>query len=348
MRYIVKSLVVSFALFMFVSTAEASESIQLTSEISNVSNKVNNIFTYEIVPFDTNPSGATNEPKTVTLEFTDVIPNNSYQVIANVNIDFSSTQYSKIGDYYYKIKEKASSNDISYPLSDQEYTIVVSVTKKNGEFYKDVLSQAFDGDANKTDILYSHSSQYSYINIEAYTVGNTQNLDEYFKYKIVIFGQTGDRYFISGQDNNVTFEGQTIVTTNYYEVKENENNFAFIYLKRNQKITIGLICPQCIDGGTNQIPIGTKYSLTKMSARKWYTTINNDANADYQEFVLGSNSDNNLVVIKNEQNYDVAITGMFLNYLPYVFLIVIAVVIILIFIIFKNRRDEDEEDNDDK
>ena len=347
MKNVIKMSIISLFSFTFISVAHARETIELTTEISDVTNKVNNVFTYEIEPLQDNPQGSTNEPTTMNLEFNNETPDINNKVKKTAYIDFSQANYTKIGDYFYKVKETNSSNPDTYPLSEQEYTVIVRVTKRGGVVYKDVVNQALDNESNKTDILFAHKPQYSYIIIESYTTGNTQNLDEYFKYKLSIYGNIGDRYFISGQDETVYFEDQKINTTNYYEVKEGSDNYAYIYLKRNQKVTIGLICPECVDGGTNQIMVGTKYTLQKLSARKWQTTINNQLNSDYMEFTVGANPEKNLIVIKNEQNYDVAITGLFVNYLPYICLIAFGVISIIVIKILKSRND-DKDDKEDE
>lgn len=345
MKNIMKILVFIASIFVYTTNVYARENIQIQAEISNVTNNVTNTFTYNIESFDTNPTGATNEPKTINLKLDNVSPDTNNKVNGIINIDFSNTNYTKTGDYYYKITEAASSNESTFPISKQEYTIIVRVSKTNDVMSKNVISQAIDYNFEKSDIVFTHNALFSYITIEAYADGIAQNLDQYFKYKISIYGNVGDRYYIHGQDSIVYFEDKKIYTTNYYEVKPGDDNYVYIYLKRNQKVTIGLICPECIEGSINQIMVGTKYSIEKISANNWNTTVNNDKELNYLELTVGENPDDNVLIINNEKSLDLVFDRLFLNYFPFIILIIFAVIGIIIIKYLNKRNDDDKDDN---
>jgi hypothetical protein len=304
-------LIFVFVLFIFPLTTYASKSsITLTDRVLNTNNTVSNTFTYSITPDQSNKSGATNEPTQIEVTLNKVKGNNGV-VSYDYEIDFSSVHYTQYGIYKYLIEEISSSDMENYSLSNDKYYIYVLYSNQG---IASVYGQAYNvTDNSKSDLIFNHNHNYTNIKITNTTTGKLFNTNEYFKFKLVINGQVGDRYYIDGQDSIIKFNGNNINTTNYYTVK-NSDNYVYIYLKKDQTITIGT------EDGINQIPIGTHYSLQKIGSRSWETTyevINNYTTSD--------NEDVNYIIIINRRDYDVAITGVFLDILPFVILIALGI-----------------------
>ena len=102
----------------------------------------------------------------------------------------------------------------------------------------------------------------------------------------------------------------------------------YIYLKKDQSITIGT------ENNINQIPIGTHYSIQKIGSRSWETTydvINNYTTTD--------NDEDNYIIIINRRDYDVAITGVFLDILPFIILIILGIVGLILLRKIGNKDD---------
>ena len=188
----------------------------------------------------------------------------------------------------------------------------------------------------KTDLKFEHQTVLTYIKIQNQTEGSLSNTGEYFKYKLSILGNVGDRFKMVGQDSFITFEGRQIRTEDFYEVKEGEDNFVYIYLKGNQKLTIGLL-----DGNIKQIPIGTKYKIQKVGARKWNTFINGEEVVETDYLIATENPEENQITIVNHRDFDVAITGIFINILPFILLIALGVIRNILY----NKKQKDEDDN---
>ncbi len=315
-----------FVLFVFPVFAYAGEtSITLTDRILNTNNTVSNTFIYRITPDSSNKSGASNEPSQIEVTLNKVKGHNG-TVSYDYEIDFSNVHYTQYGLYKYLIEEISSSDMENYSLSNEKYYIYVLYSNEGR--IASVYGQAYNvTDNTKSDLIFDHEHNYTNITITNTTTGKLADTNEYFKFKLVINGEVGDRYYIEGQDSIVKFNGKNINTTNYYTVKSTDN-FVYIYLKKDQSITIGT------EDGVNQIPIGTHYSLQKIGARGWETTydvINN--------YTTTNDDDNNYIIIINRRDYDVAITGVFLDILPFVILIALGVIGIILIRKIGNKND---------
>jgi len=328
-----------FLLTKFTYATESNEKITLTTTVQNVSNDISNTFTYKIEPSIENQNDGITSPITFDVNFNQVTPNEKKEAIVNSEFDFSQIKFTQTGIYKYVITQIASSDKDTFPVSNQKYEIDVQVIldETNRTIVKYISSQAIDLSTNeKTNLKFINTPIYTYINVENYVTGKVPT-DEYFKYKIVVDGNIGDKYEIYGQDDVIIYENQKINTSNEYIVKAGEDNYIYVYLKDNQKITIGLT-----EDNTNQIKIGTKYKITKIGARKWNTYINDEETKDIDFLTTGENGLNNKIVIVNQRDFDVAVTGVFINILPYILLIVAGVVGVIL--INKTKKNDDAND----
>lgn len=312
----------------------SNEKITLISTINGVTNSITNTYTYTIKPVNNN-NNAQNEPTVVKVNFNNIKPE-SNKAIATHDIDFSKTSYSKLGVYEYIITETSSSDSETFPLSKDKYKIFVEVIRdKSDNVVKNVHFQALDLNVlQKSELEFTHQAEYTYINIENTTTGKMANKNEYFKYKLSIFGNVGDIYEITGQDETVYFEGKRITPAKHYIVKSGSDNYIYIYLKDNQKISIGL------SNDIPQIKIGTKYIISKVGARKWETIIN-DKHYNTTNYLVAKKGVNKIDIV-NIKNFDIALTGVFIDVLPFVILIILAV--FGIFAITKLKKKNDDYD----
>ena len=167
----------------------------------------------------------------------------------------------------------------------------------------------------------------SLIKINNTVEGNMADPDNYFKVKVIIDGTAGDTYTISGQ----SYTGADKVTT--YTVGNNSStNYAYIYLKHNETITIG-----------------DNTSDARITPNMTYS-IEEDQN-DYETYINGSSSNNkssgtlttssatntNIVTIKNVKGQPVA-TGIEESYASSIIIIFLVITgIVVIFVLKKTN-----------
>ena len=323
--------------------AEENREITLVSRIKNVYNTVSNVYTYKLEAEDELTRSVFEEPLYYEVKFDNIMPNSNNIATVSYDIDFSEANFEKLGYYKFIVSEVDSSDKEAFPISSEKYEIIVVVTcDENNQLIIKPVEQVMDINSNeKTDLEFEHETVMTYINIEEYTHGKLAEQDRnvYFKYKLTILGNVGNKYRILGQDKQVSFDGSTIITDDYYEIKEGQENYIYVYLKHGQRITVGIS-----DDDVNQIPIGTRYSLQKIGARKWNTTINDQLIKATDFLVAGVTPEQNLIVIVNERDFEVALTGIFINILPFAILIVLAVVGIAFLLRYKKNDDEEDDD----
>ena len=138
---------------------ELDVKIPITAEISGDFSEGNCVFKYKIEAYDTNPTGATNEPTNLEIALTsnDKISNTKYS--KSEYIDFSSVNYQKTGSYLYKITEISSSYPGKYYISAKTYRIEVIVRIEGGQYKPFVLGRVSDLDeGTKEDrVIFPHT-----------------------------------------------------------------------------------------------------------------------------------------------------------------------------------------------
>ena len=129
--------------------------IPITAEISGDFSEGNCVFAYKVEPYDTNPTGASNEPSSlvISVNSSDKISDNKYS--KTEYLDFSNVNYQKTGSYLYKITEISSSYPGKYYISPKNYRIEVIVRIEGGEYKPFVLGYVSDLDNDTKDYYYS-------------------------------------------------------------------------------------------------------------------------------------------------------------------------------------------------
>ena len=313
---------------LFPITTYALESIPITTTIENISNPTNAIITYQIKENGENIKGVQNAPTQIIADFSNQeVVNNT--ISKETIIDFSNTVFPAAGIYRYGLLQKET-NDSHIILSSKMYEIFVEVTlQENGTLIKEVDPLVVDLDEyGKGPIEYLNTTHYTTIKIENRMDGELKEYDKdiYFRYRLSIDGPVGSIYTIMGQEEEVVFDGRIVETTNQYIVKPQEaENYVYIYLKKDQSVTIGWN-----PSGFGEIPIGIQYKIKKTSAEKWNTYINNQER-DERSFI--TTGDENYCLIVHKRDFDSAVTGLFYNVLPFV--LIISIILISTLLIMK-------------
>ena len=336
---------------MFISDALFNKSFAASSEV-NVKAKIiggdeesSVTYTYKLERSSDNvyqTEGNLPETFKITFDPTTNVKDES-TVINETNIDFSNVIYRNTGVYKYTITEIATSNPKEYPVCTDKYEITILVKNKNGQYVPEnsnIITDLSNGN-KKDEIVFSHEKM-TYLTLEMSVSGKNANKNEYFKVLVSMNARPGSRFKILGQDETVNYKGENIATANELVI-DDTNNSVYVYLKHGQSCTIGLLKevddPDAVEE-IYQSPVGTTVSISEEDARKYKTTINLvDGKYLIDNFL--EEPQNNVIVIENHSDFDVAVTGAFIDILPYILIIVI-VASILAIIIYKNVKRNDE------
>ena len=329
----------------FLNNSYAADSkVNVTAKVVGGNQETDVTYTYKLEANNNNVYHTEeNLPETFTITFnpsTNVLDEST--VINETDIDFSNVRYRNTGVYKYTITEVATSNPKEYPVSNDKYEITILVKNKNGQYVPEnsnVLTNLVDGN-KKEQVLFNHEKM-TYLTLEMSVSGKNANKNEYFKVLVTMNARPGSRFKILGQDETVNYRGEEITTSDEMVI-DDTNNSVYVYLKHGQSCTIGLFRQGEDDDAEEfyQIPIGTTVTVEEEDARKYKTTINLEDGKYLIDNFLEEPA-NNVIVIDNHSDFDVAVTGAFIDILPYV-LIIVAVVGILAFIIYKNIKRNDE------
>ncbi len=314
-----KIFLIFLLVFTFLIKVNASTTIDVIRKVDNV-DSINNTFSYEIIPKDTNPDvvgGLINNFDIVfnESEVPDKIAQKSY------TIDFSNFTFNKLGKYEFVLNEVSSSNEIDYPKDEDTYTIVVYVknelnenSEPTGNFIIDVLQNAYVNDTlGKAEIIYE-TNALTYLTINKTVTGDAADMNEYFKFKLEI--GSDNNLTISGQDETVTYNNEEISTSNVFDPSI-EN---YVYLKHGQTVTIGLN-----SSGEKELLAGTRCVVEEMDSEDYKTYIN-EGTANSKYFVRGMSNlvDRNIVSYVNNKETTV-LTGLFVNIIPFVILSILSI-----------------------
>lgn len=326
------------SLVILPSIANALESVSFTSTISGVVNKANNTYKYSITPSEDNLGVVTNYPSEIEIVFNDIDVENN-RVTGNATIDFSSAIFQKHTVYEFILKEISSTDERTYPIDNTTYKLRMEYSS-SGKLT--VLGVGISSKTNqKENITFNHTANLTSINIISKVQGDMADQDKniYFRYRLHIEGNPGDKYTILGMDKEVTIDGKKITIPTEYIIPSDptsSDNYVELYLRHGQTVSVGLS-----KKGLSQIPVGTKFSVSKYGNRGWKTFINERETTTSNDIYASDVAGDNTIVIINERDFDVPVTGLFVDILPFVLLIILAIVI---FIVFKKVNKDDEED----
>lgn len=291
--------------------------MRITRAVDGLGNSlVNNTYTYTITPDANNPAIVEGMPETVNLELTG--RPESGAISALTDIDISNLEFTALGDYKYVIRESVSSDQVNFPVNNEhEYYMYVSVRNKldangrpTGEYIATLSSQVRDHDTgDKVEALFHNHAERSYITVKNEVSGNLANVDDYFKYKVDIYGATdGDEFTIEGQDSSVYYGGETIIPNSKIVIGQDN----YIYLKHGQEVTIGK------RGEENELPFGINYVLTEVDANGYVQYVDGaEGNTSQEKTVVDSSTgEENRVDFLNHKEGNI-LTGILLTIWPY-------------------------------
>ena len=269
------------------------------------------------------------------VEFKITVKNNASFTIKDVMIKEeggvfeSRSGYTVLSDHMAKINTIAAGAQVELYA---KYTVKNSDLgrKKNTAYLLGALADnnyTLEEGEYKSEVTYTVGSKLVITNT---VKGNMANVNEYFKFKVVITGQTGDTYTISGQDSSITYGGSQITPSTTYTVGEEQDQY--IYLKHGQSVTIG------DSSNDNSIMPGTSYSIIEQEATSYETYINESSTNSKETGTLEINSNNSLnqVDYVNIKNGIVPTGKMVKDYGIYI-LGAIVLIGLIIFIIIKRR-----------
>lgn len=346
--------VLFIGLFSFnVNAADSVDtSVNVRRTITQAPPKIkDNTFKYTVTPDSGNPGIVTGYPEDFSITFKDISAGNATAIL-DKNITFNDAVYTKPGDYKFTVKETESTDTVSYPISNDEWEIRISVRYKvvDGVPTNKLIFKAFavanknDNSKSESGIDFSKDANFSDIHISGDTSGNMANLNKYFKYKVTVHGDPGDTYTIEGQDSVVKYDGANVTTSTVYTVGEDNQ---YIYLKDNQSVTIGqktLVSSSTLRKRATiiqkEIKIGTKYTIEEMGgdAYKTYYNGSSEASKTSPEMTVGDSTSKLRILNVYSANI---INGVMYKVLPYVLLLFVVGLIFILMKVKNSKKDKD-------
>lgn len=293
------------------SFAGGIDDVDITREVTKVTNPVSNTFTYTITADSSNPSGGvTGAPTTTTIVFDAVNPS-SNKATATGKLDFSGASFTKRGDYKFTIAETSSSNSSIYPVDDTTYDVYVQVTNEldseevpTGNLIATVIP--------KDELKFTSEPILTNLSLSKKVKGNNADINEYFEFEITFTRATnGDKYKVTGQSKSGAATECTVGST------------CTVYLKHGETVTVGK------DGSLDQIPVGVSYTITEKGATDYETKVDGTDGKATPSKTTEESSANNKTEFVNKKTSAV-VTGVMLTVIPFIILLVVAGVGIII------------------
>ena len=302
-------------------------------EISGVNTITTNTFTYTITPDSNNPAEVTGLP-TPTIAFTNVNP--AATISQSTDIDFSTVNFTKVGDYYFTITETGSTNTANYPLSTDSYTAYVSVrntTNADGSLsgsHVAVLgtpkvtggSKVNDYTGSDSEVIFDGGVTRTYVEIAKTVAGNDADEDECFAFDVT---------FTYAASVGVNYALSTASTCTGNPSSVSGNGTTTIYLKHNDTATIGV--NSATNPATYEVPIGSTWSVKENGAATYNTyfdgsdTIStNKTSATKTTVTVGDTNfnTNNKIAVKNSKE-STPETGVIFSILPFIIIALIGI-----------------------
>ena len=324
------------------SAATGAHSFTITREVHNVTNPVTNTFTYTIAAESGPAGGVTGAPTTATVAFSAVSPSDGVATQTGT-IDFANAHFTKNGDYVWTVTETASTDGTNYPV-DASHTYKIKASVRNSQttnlspnqtkslvFFRLDSNGAKLGDNDK--MLFTSESQFEHITVSKEVTGAMGDVDQYFDVVVSVDGTPGDSYTISGQ----TASGAPSVCT---VASGATSCSATIKIKHSETVTIGS------NGGVDQIPVGTHYTVSEAVPTDYIGTVNGGtatpagSTATSGQKTVNTTSNANTIV----NNYEgETVTGVFLRVLPYIVIVAMAIAGV-IYLIVRNKKQKEAEE----
>lgn len=210
---------------------------------------------------------------------------------------------------------------VSYPRT--------SATSSTGAVDSAASYETDRSDSTSTTVTLTPIVIKTHINLSKIVTGNMRDPDEYFKFLVTINGANGSQYTISGQDSSVSYGGANVNTSSTYTVGSTN----YVYLKGGQTITIGLAA----NGTTNEIPVGTTYTITEQDALEYSTTITGAQGVTKTTGTLTLIDGINNVEYTNSRD-SAALTGVFFDTSIYIIILTISIIVLIRVFIKKIKK----------
>lgn len=316
------------------NTTHGSATIERTVE--HIGNPVVTTFTYTVTADNANPAGATGAPSSGTVVFDGSETITSGSVVETGTLDFSSMTFARPGTYHYTVAETATTNNL-YPLDSDIYDIYIQVTNEldannqpTGNFNAVMVKQnREDPPVKVTNLTFESSPEMSHIDLSKIVTGTGADATKYFPVSITINAPEGT-YPITG---TFSTDGTTAATSANYVVPSTGATAMTIYMKHGDSVTIG-------NNGTDDlIPTGVSYTFAETNDPDY--TEKYKVNSGTQ--TEGTTCNGTVAATANSIQFDnsltsTPITGVLLNIIPYVLVIVIAVSGTLIYTALKTKK----------
>lgn len=255
---------------------------------------------------------------------TDADADGKYVISKNATISFGAWKHA--GEYVYTVKETPGTADTGITYSDAEYTLRVYVINE-GDGLK-VQQITAEGKGEKTDkILFTNTykKKDASLTIEKKTEGNYVDKTKQFDFTVQ-FTKSATEDTLANFTGTLTRKGGTS------EQVTCSNGTATFKLADGDALVF------------NNLPVGTTYVVTETGvSNDGYTptvnviendvdTVKNVIGTEANDLSSSNQGKNNLVGEKTNKvtfvnNYkDIAITGVFMNNLPFILLVGIAIV----------------------
>lgn len=302
-------LIMMFALTLSVKAAEI-HTIPITKKIINVDTAQPGTYHYTLAVKQctsgqtdcVNYTGTLPTQYTLTVAETDT-PNSSNIIEVSKNYDISSmgSGFTTLGDYYFTLTETESGNS---------YDIMVMSRMEGTNQTWTVLQSGFVG-SNKTNIEFVEQPL-SKLSLSKTVTGDLGNVDETFNFNIVFADGSSTNPIESRTLTKKTTKADNTVTTETVTISPSSKTVS-ISLKHGESVEL------------SNLNSGWKYTITETGATNYKTYIDESTenNKVTSQKSLSNNDSNNSVSYRNVRE-SISPTGIILNVLPFIGLIIVA------------------------
>ncbi len=298
--------------FVVVAKAEAIHTIPITKKIVNVDTAQPGTYHYtlavkqcgEEVANCVNYTGTLANQYTLTVAGTDT-PNSSgiIEVTGNYDISSMASGFATLGDYYFTLTETESGN--SYDI------MVMSRMDASGQTWT-VLQSGFDGNGNKTNIEFVEQPT-AKLTLSKTVTGDLGNPNETFTFNIVLADGDNANAIDSRALNKKTTKADNSVTNELVNISASSKTIT-VTLKHGESIEL------------SNLNSGWKYTITETGATEYNTYIDSStSNNKVTAQKTLSNTDSRNATSYTNNRESTTPTGIILNVLPFVLLVVIAI-----------------------
>lgn len=331
--------VAAVAVFAFASRVSAAsnviyssmptgrKTIPITRRVTNIGGKINASFSFSLVEKEGNPAPVRGLQTSTSVNVVEGSPDQTGVWKSNNSLYLGNMSFSKVGDYAFVLTEASTSDEENFPRDTNEYEIYFRVTNKldennnptgdlNVELMDYLWSKKADSKVGLGDAIFESSGNYTHISLENRVTGDAADTDKYFKYEIGFDGViAGSVLTVSGQDEEIDYNGETIATVSEYIIGDNT---LVVYLKHGQTVTVGERLTRGVT--VNELPQGVSYSITKLDDDGYTTSIDDQVVSTVTKTVAKNDSENfathNTTVVGNNKESTVN-TGAFVSVWPF-------------------------------